>query len=148
MAQNDVSGAQAVIDKYLNSYKHRNMDELASCVAKDDDFVAFGTDTNESWHGWDEYRAATERLFQVAREIEWKRGKTRIVFSRDGSCAWFSEELMGHFQTGGTKTDCPLRLSGVLENRGGNWLIVQFHRAMPVREFAVPYLDVHGVRFD
>ena len=148
MAGNDIKGVMAVIDRYLAAYRAKDIGGIAACIAQDPNFLAFGTDEGECWSGWESYRGVTESLFRAAEEIEWKRGETHIGFSRDGSIAWFGEDLVGRIQTRGTKTDCAFRLSGTMEKRNGNWTIVQFHRSVPIKGYAVPYLEAHGVRFD
>lgn len=147
MAEGSVKEVQSVIDRYISAYVNRSLNELSSCVATDEDLMAFGTDKDESWAGWKGYSAAADTLFRVAKEISWKRGKTSIVFARCGQVAWFCEELSGRFVTGGNQSECAFRLSGTAENRDGKWVIVQFHRSVPVEGCAVPYLETHGVRF-
>jgi ketosteroid isomerase-like protein len=144
-------GMQAVVevlDRYFNAYQRRSIEEIAGVVACDATLMAYGTDEGEVWHGWDDYRLATETFFRVVQELHWNRTTPRVAFSRDGNVAWFSEDVTGYFVSGGGRHECSFRMSGVLERRDGNWTIVQFHRAVPVNEYAVPYLDAHGVRFD
>lgn len=148
MAEHDVQGVKAVIDRYLESYRKRDINLLGKAVAADERFVAYGTDKSESWHGWESFHSVVGKLFDALEEIHWKRGETTINFSQDGNVAWFAEELAGDFVTGGQRHHCEFRLTGVAERRAGNWVIVQFHRSVPEKEYAVPYLDTHGVRFD
>jgi len=142
---NDVA---QLIDRYMKAYETRNIDVLVQTVARDTDFLAFGTDVGESWHGFQVYLGATEKLFGALDEIHWKRGTPAIRFSKEGNVAWFAEELHGKFYTGGEEHTCDLRITGIAENRGGQWQIVQFHRSVPFHPHAVPYLETHGVRFD
>lgn len=142
---NDVA---QLIDRYMKAYETRNVDVLAQTVSRDADFVAYGTDQGEVWHGWEMYLGATEKLFGALDDIRWQRGKPTIRFSKDGNVAWFAEELNGKFLTGGEEHGCDLRITGIAEKRGGQWTIVQFHRSVPFTPHAVPYLETHGVRFD
>lgn len=138
-----------IVNRYLEAYRRRDIDELGNLVARDANFTAYGTDEGESWHGWENFKKSTEKLFKAVKELHWDRGKTRVTFSRDGTCAWFSEEHTGHFLTAdGKKHTRNFRLTGVSEKRGGQWVLVQFHRSAPIKGFAVPYLETHGVRFD
>ncbi len=147
--QTNVNEITALINSYLNAYQHRDINALAAVVATDDKFVALGTDESEVWMGWEEFKTAAEKLFGAMDEIHWEREKTqKINFSRDGNVAWFIEELTGNFVTAGEKHSCDFRFSGVCEKRDGSWKIVQFHRSVPAEEHAVPYLEIHGVRFD
>jgi uncharacterized protein (TIGR02246 family) len=148
MAERDMKGVAALIDSYLSAYKSRDINALSSIVAQDANFTAFGTDANETWYGWESFRTMAEKLFRAVKEIEWKRGKQTINFSQDGNVAWFAEELAGKFLSAGERREFTFRLTGVAERRGGKWVLVQFHRSVPVEKFAVPYLETHGVRFD
>jgi len=148
MSHHDRKVLQELVDRFLSAYKNRNLDELAGLVWRDPNFTAFGTDRGESWLGWENFRGASEKLFSNVKEIDWKRGSTRIHFSQDGNVAWFSEELAGTFLSGGKRYECPFRMTGVAEWKDGRWQIVQIHRSVPVERCAVPYLETHGVRFD
>ncbi|MFA4875605.1 MAG: nuclear transport factor 2 family protein [bacterium] len=137
-----------IVNSYLDAYQHRNIDALGNLVAKDESFTAYGSDEGESWYGWNQFKIAAEKLFGAVEEVHWTRGEPRVTFSRDGSCAWFAEELTGKFIAEGKKHESKFRLTGIVENRGGQWVMVQFHRSVPVKGYVVPYLETHGVRFD
>jgi len=144
----DTQAVKQLIDRYMEAYAHRNIEALSGTVAKDAEFIAYGTDESESWHGWEVYKGATEKLFGAIEEIHWDRKEPHIRFSKDGKVAWFAEQLHGKFVISGEKHDCDFRLTGIAENQNGNWVIVQFHRSVPAHPHAVPYLEIHGVRFD
>jgi uncharacterized protein (TIGR02246 family) len=145
----DVTEIASLIKSYLDAYQHRDIEALASVMATDKNFLGFGTDEGEVWLGWEEYKSSTEKLFGAMEEIHWVMEQEPTVrFSRDGNVAWFTEELTGNFVTTGEKHVCDFRFSGVCEKRNGSWKIVQFHRSVPAEEHAVPYLEIHGVRFD
>jgi len=148
MADYDVAGVTALINSYMEAYNNRNIEALSDLVANDDTLVGFGTDKGESWVGWNTYRNVTEKQFAAIDEIHWDRQKPMLHFSSDGNVAWFSEEFGGKFQCAGEEHTCAFRMTGVVEKRQAKWVIVQFHRSCPVEEFAVPYLETHGVRFD
>jgi ketosteroid isomerase-like protein len=148
MAERDMQGMEKLLDDFLAAYCSRNIEKVADLVANDENFVAYGTDQGEDWYGWNSFRNVTEKLFTAIVEMDWKRGKTKINFSGDGSVAWFAEELAGTFKSPTDEHKCSFRMSGVAERRADGWVIVQFHRSVPVDEYAVPYLETHGVRFD
>lgn len=148
MADFDVAGVTALINAYMDAYNNRSVEALAKTVVNDDSLVGFGTDKSEKWHGWTSYRNVSEKQFAAIDKIHWERQEPTINFSADGNVAWFSEEFAGNFESAGRQCTCDFRLTGVAEKRGGKWAIVQFHRSCPIEEYAVPYLDMHGVRFD
>jgi len=130
----DVQGVKQTLDKYFE------------VLANDEDLVALGTDEEEVWLGWDSVRNAKERQFEAIDECCWKRGETSIHFSRCENVAWFAEEKEGFFVVKEQHVKCDFRFTGVVENRDGRWVIAQFHRSCPVKEYAVPYLETHGAR--
>lgn len=137
-----------LIDRYLDAYNARDIDALMAAVATDDSLIVYGTDEGENWHGWRAFSRVTEKLFHAVEEIRWERGEPKVSFSADGNIAWFAEELVGRFMVLGVEHRSPIRFSGVAENRGGEWKIVQIHRSVAVEGVTVPYLESHGVRFD
>jgi uncharacterized protein (TIGR02246 family) len=139
---------RTLIDRYFDAYRHRDIEALSDVVCNDAQFMAFGSDEGEWWHGWDAFRSASEKLFGAVRELHWERGTMAMQFSRDGNVAWFAEEDVAHALSGDQKVSCAFRFTGVAEKRSGAWTLVQFHRSVPVKEYAVPYLETHGVRFD
>lgn len=148
MAQ-DTKAVSEVIDRYLQAYVKRDVELLGTTLAQENETIGFGTDQGEYWKGWTTIRNVAEKQFAAFVEVDWKRGKPNYRYSRDGKVAWYCEEMAGEFMSaGGTKTECDIRFSAVLENRNGNWLITQFHRSVPVETHAVPYLETHGVMFD
>jgi uncharacterized protein (TIGR02246 family) len=144
----DAQEVKSLIDRYCDAYRHRDIDSLSDVIANDPQFVAFGSDEGETWLGWEEFRSASEKLFGAIRELHWNRGTPVIRFSRDGTVAWFTEELSACYVSANEKGECSFRFSGVAEKRSGGWVFVQFHRSVPVKGYAVPYLETHGVRFD
>ncbi|MFH1873696.1 MAG: nuclear transport factor 2 family protein [Pseudomonadota bacterium] len=148
MTQNDFDGVKRVIDRYLSAYEERNLDAVEATIAHDKAVLGIGTDEGEFWKGWTEIKSAKEKQLAAITETTLNRGHTEISFAQCGKVAWFAEELSGDFWVQGNKTTCHLRFTGVLEKRDNKWVIVQFHRSMPVKGFAVPYLETHGVRFD
>lgn len=148
MAAHDQQAVRQLLDTYLEAYRTRDIDLLGTVVAQDEQFVAFGTDRNETWHGWLAFREHLGQLFNAVQSIDWGRGNTTVRFSKEGTVSWFTEELSGDFVVADQKHQCTFRLSGVAELRDDAWKLVQFHRSCATPEFAVPYLNTHGVRFD
>ncbi len=144
----DTQAVKQLIDKYMEAYTQRSIDALGETVSKDAEFIAYGTDEGEAWHGWEDYKNCTEKLFGAIKELHWERGEPHLRFSKDGNVCWFAEKLSGKFVTGGEEHECAFRITGIAEMQGGRWVIVQFHRSVPAHPHAVPYLETHGVRFD
>lgn len=102
---------------------------LEGIIAHDADLFIFHPDSKSTVVGWD----AFARNFSTWMDPRFKatsfdvRG-LRISFSRSGDVSWFSAVLddMGEWDgkpVGWKDT----RWTGVLEKRGGKWVIVQMH---------------------
>jgi ketosteroid isomerase-like protein len=102
---------------------------LERIIAHDADLFIFHPDSKSTVVGWD----AFAKLFEVWMDPRFKATsfdvrELRISFSRNGEVAWFSALLDDLAEwdgkPGGWKNT---RWTGVLERRGGAWVIVQMH---------------------
>lgn len=86
--------------------------------------VFLGTDATERWTK-DEFRVWAEPYFKKGKAWAFKSVKRHMGFSRDGSTAWFDEDL-------DTPNLGPARGSGVLVKQGGAWRIAQYNLSVPI----------------
>lgn len=142
----DVQGVKRTLDKYFEAFTKRDTELISQVLSNDENLFALGTDEEEVWRGWDSVRNAKEKQFEAITECQWERGETTINFSHSGNVAWFAEEKEGSFVVKDQHIKRDFRFTGVVEQRDGRWVIVQFHRSCPVKECAVPYLETHGTR--
>jgi ketosteroid isomerase-like protein len=106
---------------------------LAGVIANDPDLFIFHPDSKSTVVGWEDF---TE-LFKVwedprftATHFEVK--DLRINVSKSGDVAWYSCFLDDFGEWDGAKIGWEnARWTGVLEKRGGNWVIVQMHFSFP-----------------
>lgn len=136
-----------VLSRYFRAYEERSEDLVSETVYNGAETVAFGTDKSEYWVGYNNIYDTFLKQIERIKETSWDRKNIHLDLSNDGSIAWFAETLHGSFLSAG-RIDIHLRMTGVLEKIDGQWKIVQFHRSVPVEDFAVPYLESHGVRFE
>lgn len=88
------------------------------------DGVFLGTDATERWTR-DEFRKWAAPHFARKKAWSFKATRRHVTLARDGSIAWFDEELA-------TPNLGPARGSGVLVKEGDTWKIAQYNLSVPI----------------
>ena len=128
------------VSQLMGAFEEESVEMFEDIMAKDTDMVTFGTDASERWVGFDEVRDSFAK--QVgAFEVERIDTKNQVIkTSNSGEVAWFSQIVDWHISSGGNSQTIPgIRITGVLEKRGTEWKIVQFHTSAPVQGQVVEY---------
>lgn len=128
------------VDQLMGAFEKESVEMFDAVMAKDSDMVSFGTDASERWVGFDEVRSSFAK--QVgAFEVERIDTKSQVIkASSSGEVAWFSQVVDWHISSdGNSQTISGIRVTGVLEKRGTEWKIVQFHTSAPVQGQVVEY---------
>jgi hypothetical protein len=76
-----------------------------------------------------EIRAELERAFAQSEQSLIKIGWYSV--SAAGSVAWVAADAVIQAKVRGQEISFPVRLTNVLEQRGGRWFIVQSHASVP-----------------
>jgi ketosteroid isomerase-like protein len=134
------AAVKATIDDFFTSWEAEDMDLFSRILAHDDDMVMFGTDAAEHFVGWEPMMESMQKQIDAGENIQVSTSELSIKVHKSGEVAWVSllmglkGESMGEaFSIEGT------RLTGVMEKRDGNWLIVQLHASVPVAGQAIEY---------
>ena len=133
---------EAVVRAMFQANAIRDMAELERLVSKDHDMVGY-TVGGRKFVGWNELEREMQQEFEAVTHLEIPIKEIR-VWER-GDVAWYTAEIDYIRYEGrgedARKTILPLRESGVMERRQGQWLLVQWHesltRAPETHEFAV-----------
>ena len=98
-------------------------------MVPDPDLVLLGTGADEKRIGQAEALAQTKRDWAQSEtsslEIGWH------LVSSAGTVAWVTADIAFQFKAGGQQMALPGRLTAVLEQRDGKWLIAQSHFSFP-----------------
>ncbi len=117
------------LNKFANAYGQRNMDSLLALLLPDPDVTVIGTGIDEKRIGLSGIKLQVERDWSqseaVSMEIE------PPLVSKAGKVAWVTADLVFHVKASGQETSIQARLTAVLEQRGKNWLIAQYHSSLP-----------------
>jgi ketosteroid isomerase-like protein len=102
---------------------------LEGAMAHDEDLLVLWTDSGSLTRGWTEF----SKQFDIWMDPRFKATVTeikdlRVHLSRSGDVAWYSATLddLGEWD-GRPVGDRDIRWTGVLEKRGGRWVVVQMH---------------------
>jgi len=112
----------AVLDDWHKAAAEANEDRYFSHLARE--AVFFGTDATERWNR-DEFRKFAHPHFAKGKAWSFRATKRNVFVSKEGSMAWFDEEL-------DTPNLGPARGTGVLVLEEGQWKITQYNLSVPI----------------
>jgi ketosteroid isomerase-like protein len=140
----DLEAEAASVKDFLYQFEQalgsNDLELVSKFLAQDDDLVFIGTDEAEYWTGWQSVKEAFIALYATVDSWEIIVDKQTIKVHKSAEVAWFSERFTQNVVVQGeTITHDGLRLTGVLEKRNGNWILVQFHCSQPVSGQLVEY---------
>jgi ketosteroid isomerase-like protein len=111
-----------------------------STMAHDEDLFIVWTNSKSTTYGWKEY----VKLFDIWMDPRFKATVTevrdlRVHLSRSGDVAWYSATLddLGEWD-GKPSGHRDIRWTGVLEKRGGRWVVVQMHGSVATDKMPSP----------
>lgn len=123
---------EQTIQKFFHSMDVQDFDLMEAVIAQKENMVHIGTDTDEIWRGWSELSEATAEQFENLKFYKATIRELSIHLSDTGAVAWYSHLLDAKIKSATTvQTWKGARFTGVLENRDGNWQIVQTHVSIP-----------------
>lgn len=124
-----MGAVETIIKKLTEAYKARNLNAVMECFASDDNVTLIGTGVDEKRVGLEQIRIQVERDWAQTESIEMSFFPKSI--SAVGSIAWAFADGAFNIRVDGQTMVLPARVSFVLENRGGQWLIVHAHFSTP-----------------
>ena len=118
-----------LMDKFLKSYRNRDIVGLMSLIPDDDDQIMYGTGADEKRIGRDQIKLQAERDWSQTDEIAFELTSRDI--SAAGPVAWVAADGIGKGKAGGQAFEFPFRMTAVFEERGNDWFLVQSHISIP-----------------
>jgi ketosteroid isomerase-like protein len=121
----------AVLEQFRQAYTQRDKQRALSLFLPDPDVILIGTGADEKRVGLGEIQRQFERDWAQSESLAIEWGSESSV-SAAGPVAWVVlPEALVRVTAGGQATELPLRLSAVLEQRGGRWLFMHAHFSFP-----------------
>lgn len=121
---------QKVLESSIGWALNKDRQRLLDAVSHDEDFFIFHPDSASTVAGFEAFRHMVDEDFMDPRfrATDFKIKDLRVHVSEAGDSAWYSALLDDHGTWDGRPTGWDdARWTGVLEKRGGAWVIVQMH---------------------
>jgi hypothetical protein len=96
-------------------------------LAHDETLLLLGVRPGDVANGFDAGHALELHRFLGDRPAELASKDLRVVLARDGTCAWFTDDVSYRVAAGRRRAFLPVRQTGVLERRDGRWVVVLEH---------------------
>jgi ketosteroid isomerase-like protein len=118
----------------FEAYAKRDLNGVLAFWASDPDVAMIGSGADERSVGINQFAKIIMR--------DWSQSDTakvnlkEIAVSSAGTVAWFTTDVSFNVKSGAEKFEFSGRLTGVVEKRGGEWLLVQMHFSVPSSEQA------------
>ena len=131
----ETKNVQSVLDQWVKAIETNDIDLLSKVFAHDEDIVVFGTDPTQHWTGWEAFKESMADQSEDMSTVKYTRGTPAIKIHDSGKVAWFSEIADLNIQVQDQQIIVSgVRVTGVLENRNGIWVVVQAHLSTPQQE--------------
>ncbi|MGH8614139.1 MAG: YybH family protein [Gammaproteobacteria bacterium] len=119
---------EAILKAVINANADRDLAKMAKLMGRDPNLVIY-TINGRVYRGWDEMVADLEEEFRSVEHLDIPIRDMTV--STQGDTAWFSMDIdyTRHLRNGRKRERMvlPLRETGVLVRRGGEWVIVMWH---------------------
>ena len=113
----------------LNIYKgfeSLDADQLDTNFAHSPELVAFGTDWDEKFVGWDQYKDVQRVQFSALKSFKFETTELEVRLNRE--TAWASDRPHWEIETkNGEKVKQDVRITAVLKKMNSDWKVVQWH---------------------
>lgn len=127
-----------VLDTLNEVYAQKNASLLDAILSPDTDAVMLDVGAGMTYVGPQSIKSVVQESF-AGFESSLTTWETTSV-SASGPVAWVLAEGRTEMRFNGENSTWPMRLTAVLENRNGRWLLAQSHFSMPYPDIQ-PYSD-------
>jgi hypothetical protein len=133
------TGPEAVIRALVRANAEMDMPTLSRLMAHDTDITSY-TFGGRKYVGWPEFEHDMQEEFSSVVKLELPIHELKVWTK--GTLAWFTMEL-DYIRIVGAgpsqrKTVLPLRESGVLEEREGQWVLLSWHESLRNMQLSAP----------
>jgi len=120
------------LNVYAKTYEKKDLNALMSMIAPDASTVFVDSGPQGRHVGAEAIKNAYQAEFGQIQSVVMKY--TWLSAGSKGDLAWFATELTAKVDLGQESFEVPGRWSGVLEKRGGKWLMILSHFSYTVPE--------------
>ncbi len=127
-----VQEIETAVRTIYDAFQELNAGKLDENFTHTDEHTAFGTDEDEFFYGWEEYKSVHETQFRAVKSFRFTSTDMRAF--EYGDTGWFSDRAHWEIETkAGEKVDTTVRITGVLLRQQGKWRIIQWHVSQGVK---------------
>lgn len=131
---------KVMLDDFILAHETKDLDLLSSCFSDKPDILILGTDNDEFWVDKVSMVDAQKRAYDTFDKVKLSVREKVLKMEKSGKTSWFYMKVDWFVESKGEKYKFDdVRITGVLENVGGKWQIVQIHTSLPVEGKAVSY---------
>ena len=117
------------LNEMLEAFNSGDVDRVMGCFAPHDDIFNYGTNVDERMVGRAAFRSVAQRDMSSG-SLKFEFGWTHVGTS--GNVAWVAGDVTIKVETpDGQAMAFPARMTGVLQNYDGRWLVEQTHLSVP-----------------
>lgn len=121
---------KGVLDAYAAAFEKKDVNAIMALISPDSAAVFIDSDAALPFSGLDKIKEIYTRDFSQMESGTLTYNATSI--GSKGDVAWFATGVNATVVIDKEKSTVPAQWSGVLEKRGGKWLIVQSHFSFPI----------------
>jgi len=119
---------QAILNIY-KGFEALDAEKLDENFAHSSDLIAFGTDWDEKFVGWEQYKDVHKVQFSALKSFKFEARELDVKVN--GETAWASDRPHWEIETkSGEKVRKDVRVTTVLMKTESGWKIVQWHVSM------------------
>ena len=127
----ETAAVKTLLEEYVKSIETEDMEAYAKLVTHDTAVVNFGG-FGKPIVGWDALKIVMEGQNEMLSDTKIEVSNMQIHISADGkfawaTCLWDLKAMMAE-----NAVELPIRCTWVLEKHDASWMIVHFHKSMPV----------------
>jgi ketosteroid isomerase-like protein len=125
----NVAEVSYVIQNIYKAFEELDAEKLDQNFVHSDELIAFGTDWDEKFVGWDSYKDVHTTQFKALNKFKFT--SKELAVHVNGETAWVSDRPHWEIETKiGQKIENDVRITAVLKRElhgKPRWLVVQWH---------------------
>jgi ketosteroid isomerase-like protein len=122
----ELTSVRQTMPNIYKGFESLDADQLDTNFAHSPELVAFGTDWDEKFVGWDQYKDVHRVQFSALKSFKFEARELEVRLNHE--TAWASDRPHWEIETkNGEKVERDVRISAVLKKIGSDWKVVQWH---------------------
>jgi len=132
--EQEIDRVRDVMGSVYKAFEGLDANNLDANFSHSEDLLAFGTDWDEKFVGWNSYKDVHTVQFEALRSFKFARRELEVQVN--GETAWASDRPHWEIETkSGERVENDVRITAVLrKERDMTWRIVQWHVSVGLKE--------------